>query len=325
MEIHGTTSSYKAEKLILRDCAESRVFTTFGRQVISGMVSGEKERRARTIAAIASGRGRDATNKRPLVIVGLPRSGTTALHLALAADDRFKHLPQWAGRHVMPVNPAADPWTYPECRMTHQQNQQTAKFLPDISRYHVTYADSAEQCCTIMTQMLVSTAIGQQFALPRYLEWLGSLADMDPEYQFYRAALAVVGAKDVFRPWVLKCTHHGYGIESMKHIFPDARFVWIQRDSEEILQSATRLVKAGLNGIEVDVDQREPEIYERLRHSFCIARSRLEAAMDENWLTVSRDHFLKRPQYILDHIYEFAGMASRPLQRYLKQPIFRNS
>ena len=93
-------------------------FTERGRRYAWGTVVGVLRSRAQAIRSMAENPGFDARPiLSPVVITGIPRTGTTALH-KMAVDERFQGLQTWLLDVPMP-RPPVDRWAeYPQFHRT---------------------------------------------------------------------------------------------------------------------------------------------------------------------------------------------------------------
>jgi hypothetical protein len=112
---------------------------------------------------------RSAPLRGPLVITGMPRTGTTALHKLLSADPRFQVLESW----LIPaprVRPPRDTWdTDPQFQMAEAQ---AAQIPPEMKAAHFTAPDEADECLVVLAQSFVSNLFGSTLPIPSYDEWM---------------------------------------------------------------------------------------------------------------------------------------------------------
>ena len=175
----------------------------------------------------------------PLFILGLPRTGTTAMQHMLARDPQFQGLQRWLAERPMPRPPRACWADYPEFRRSQMVLDSVFKARPAVKGIHFMAADEVDECSLIMTQTFSSGSIGWSADLGAYTRWLHE-ADLRPQYRYYADVLRLIGADDG-RTWLLKCPHHALKIEALLAVFPDARIVFLHRDPVELLPSICSL------------------------------------------------------------------------------------
>jgi hypothetical protein len=104
-------------RVLLQSMDYDARFTPRGGRFAWGQVIGTLRARAHAVRAMRQHPDYAANAiTGPVVITGIPRSGTTALHRLLAVDDRFQGLQSWLLEAPMP-RPPRDRWTrHPEYR-----------------------------------------------------------------------------------------------------------------------------------------------------------------------------------------------------------------
>jgi Sulfotransferase family len=173
-----------------------------------------------------------------LVVIGLPRSGTTALHQILAADIRHQWIPAWLAPLPRP-RPPVDEWIDdPDHRRAVEADRAAGP-----NALHDVRADDPEECLQIMRQSMVSMLWVSSMPVPEYHEWFID-QDERPSYRRYRDNLALIGADDPRRIWLLKNPSHTFGLAAMFDEFPEAQFVHIHRDPAESIVSGCSLISA---------------------------------------------------------------------------------
>lgn len=176
---------------------------------------------------------------RPLFILGLPRTGTTALQHMLMRDPQFQGLQYWLGERPMP-RPPRERWPqYPEFQRCQQRIDELFAARPAMKAIHFMAADEVDECRLIMTQCFASTALAWAADIGAYSRWLYA-TDLTPQYRYYADALRLIGADDD-RTWLLKCPHHTLAIDKLLDVFPDARIVFTHRDPVDLVPSVSSL------------------------------------------------------------------------------------
>lgn len=175
----------------------------------------------------------------PLVVTGLPRSGTTILHALLAQDPRARSPLKWEVDEPSPPPRAGHFHDDPRIA---RAAAAIAKLDPEFLAMHTVAADLPEECNTIMTMAFRSPNFNASARLPSYIRWLIHEADMAPAYAFHREFLQHLQA---FAPrpfWVLKAPPHLYWLDALLDAYPDARIVVTHRDPAEVLPSNASLI-----------------------------------------------------------------------------------
>ena len=106
-------------KVLLQSMDYDPQFTVAGRRIAWGMVIGVLRGRAQAIQSMRRHPGFDAhAVESPVVITGIPRTGTTALHRLMAVDRRFQGLQTWLLDSPMPRPPMERWQNYPQFQRT---------------------------------------------------------------------------------------------------------------------------------------------------------------------------------------------------------------
>ena len=178
------------------------------------------------------------TIREPLFIVGLPRSGTTLLHILLAADPAHRAPLTW---EVMSPSP-------PSSEDRQQRIQQASRNLavlrwlaPTFESVHATGAELPQECVSLTSPTFMSDQFDTMYNVPSYRAWFFS-QDLRPAYKFHRRSLQHLQFRQSAERWVLKAPAHMFAAPALLSIYPDARFVQIHRDPIEAVASVSSLV-----------------------------------------------------------------------------------
>ncbi len=237
----------------------------------------------------------------PVIITGLPRTGTTALHQLLAVDPQFQWLPNWLAPRPRERPPRASWETDPEFQHAMQAFQALRRANPALVSVHpVTPADPAE-CIGPMTQSLISMRFVTSLPLPHYYEWF-IRADETESYRRYADNLRLIGAETPGQTWLLKNPSHIMGMSSLLDVFPDARIVFTHRDPAVAIPSGCSLVRIGTDGLWKD-DELGP--HRVLVWSEGIRRAEQARQLHpDNFFDVHYDRFVDDPVGAVRAIYD---------------------
>lgn len=173
--------------------------------------------------------------KAPVVILGLPRSGTTLLHRLMAQDPKFRTLPFW--RLFKPVSPESERSIRREVdRVLWLRRQMT----PTLDRKHFTRSDSAEECIWLLNFSFVSHGLWVSAPVYGYLDWLAQ-ADRKPAYREYGELLRFLQCEEPERTFLLKAPSHAGSLEELQEALPSVRIIQMHRDPVEVCSSVTSL------------------------------------------------------------------------------------
>lgn len=179
--------------------------------------------------------------KKPVFIVGTPRSGTTVLHRLITKDPAVQTLPYWLGNAPIP-RPPLEKWPdNPWYQLVDREYVQ--KFLqsrPDVLDLHPMSADKPEECSWIIEQNFWGAFYFTAMDTPNYTKW-ALTTDRRPFYQYFHNVLKVIANGDT-RPWILKNPAHMFAIDALMSEFPDACIVQTHREPVTGLASTSNLI-----------------------------------------------------------------------------------
>ena len=194
----------------------------------------------------------------PVVVVGLPRSGTTHLVNLLAADSRFRSMPWWEVIEPTPVlgdgpgPDGVDP-RYLRCLAAHEM---TRKVAPLAALMHDRPPWSIEEDCELVDLDLCSYTTEWHARVPGWRDFYLGL-DQRLHYAFFRRELQVLSYLRGPNRWVLKTPQHLEQLGPLLDTFPGATIALTLRDPVAVLQSAITMLAYGdrMRRVRIEADQ----------------------------------------------------------------------
>jgi hypothetical protein len=187
---------------------------------------------------------RDERIEAPVFIVGMSRSGTTALSHLLARDPANRSLLGWEASSPVPPPDVATYTTDPRFEAAKANEFGLLyKLNPDIAKMHHDPPDMPVECIVPLTQHLVSLSLPLQFWIPTYGRWVNG-ADHGPAYRWHERVLRLLQSGGVRGRWQLKSPQHAIAIEALTEQYPDARFIVTHRDPATCAASTASLGRA---------------------------------------------------------------------------------
>jgi hypothetical protein len=254
----------------------------------------------------------DVPLRAPLLIMGLPRTGTTALHKLLAADPASQSLEYWLGCQP-DVRPPRDTWP------SHPGYQQAAAALariyahaPEIESIHSMKPDEADECRLLFLQDFLGLTFSSNATLPSYQDWLLE-RDMRAPYRRYRDNLKLIGAREPEKRWILKNSSHLWAMEALVEALPDGCLVQTHRDPVELIPSISSLVYRMRRISEPDirkdeVGRQQLDLWARILDKNMASRS----AGHDQILDIHFESFSRDPIATFEQIFEFFDFESSP-------------
>lgn len=189
---------------------------------------------------------RDEEVRRPIIIAGLPRSGTTHLLNLIASDSRLRSLPYWESLEPIP-DPAAAPAPGGEdprlVRCRKLQATQDA-LLPLLKNMHEMAPEHVHEEIEVQALDFSGYRLEWVATVPRWREYyLGH--DQTPHYAYLRTVLQALQWLRGPRRWILKSPQHLEQLDPLHHTFPDATIVLTHRDPVSVIASAVTMLAYG--------------------------------------------------------------------------------
>ena len=231
--------------IVLDEANNSPAFTPHGREQIIGDCVDALGRRVQIHDYIQSHpEVLDAPVERPLVVLGMPRTGTTVISYLLDQDPLRRSLLHW--ECLEPVPPASSEMlrTDPRCLAMLEYRQRLLEMIQDgrVAIPHWEDADGPTEDMFIQNQDFKGLSWDAFLPTSRYAEWLINEADMTSAYEYQKRYLQVLQSKAP-GTWNLKMPSHSVHIETLLKVFPDARLIWAHRDPYKATGSLCNLFK----------------------------------------------------------------------------------
>ena len=232
----------------------------------------------------------------PVFVMGMPRTGTTALINLLSQDPARRTVLRWTLEDPVPPPEAGELYTDPRCIAA--LGRQRAAIDEGLAGANIRFewADSPAECVHVMNHDFKAMQWEASAPLPAYTEFLYS-CDMTSAYTFHRRYLQVLQSGGP-GPWALKAPSHALWIPTLLSVYPDARLIWTHRDPCTAVASLCSLVANAhrRNCAEADIDH------------------------IRNFVPVGIEEHVRRPMALLDqigdriHHVRYAGFVGREIE-----------
>ncbi len=253
----------------------------------------------------------------PLIGIGLPRTGSTALACLLGADPQVRSIRNWESMWPCPPPDAATLDSDPRPIKAQASMDRRSRLFPRMPAMLPSTATSPTECQQFMGYDFKSQ-IFQAFAyIPSYVDWLNHRADLVPTYAYVKRVLKLLQWRCPPRRWRLKNPSHSLFIDSLDRVFPDARFVMTHRDVVSVIPSVADLYyelrRAYSDTVDLILIGRETSDFCALAMQRMIAFR--DAGNDHRFFDIHFAPFQKDPFPILEALYAFAGEELTPQAR----------
>jgi hypothetical protein len=288
------------------------IYTEQGRRLAWGQVIGVLRSRAEAIKSMKENPGFDARPiLDPVVITGVPRTGTTALHRLMAVDDRFQGLQTWLIDSPQP-RPPMEKWKDSPQFQRSLAQLEAHYAAADTRAAHLRAAEEVHECCMILWHSFNCNiwACGS-WSTATYDAWRQSQPE-DAAYDYYYKCVQLIGMNEPEKRWLLKNPGHIEQLDLLFAIYPDAKVIQTHRDPAKAVPSLVSLLMH-LHPIyeEGRVEQRAHNMLAREAGKWAAAvRKADEVRARHPGKTIDLVHadFHRDPMAELERIYAFIGM-----------------
>ena len=177
---------------------------------------------------------------RPLVVMGLPRTGTTLLYGLLASDPAHRAPLSWEIDDPCPPPRANTYASDKRIRRTERRFEQLRQLAPGFQAIHPIGALLPQECIVLTASAFRSIRFEMCFDVASYQQWLRT-ADMAPAYAWHRRFLEHLQSHHALERWVVKSPGHLGPVDALLGEYPDAMVVQTHRDPLKVVPSVSSL------------------------------------------------------------------------------------
>ena len=248
--------------------------------------------------------------EKPIMITGLPRTGTTALHQLLAEDPQFQGHEFWLIDYPT-VRPPRSEWeAHPGYRHAVAKLDRMYTAQPKMKAAHLILPDAVYETIQLAKQSFWSMDLSSMINIPSYERWL--LAhDTTADFERYGNNLRLIGHSEPQRRWLLKCPLSLFGIGGFIHAFPDAVVIQTHRNPVVSVGSGCSLAWMSRLFFEGPASPREVAA----KREFTLWGEGMRNALgvrgdhEKNFHDVFFEDFCSRPMDVVRAIYAAAQMT----------------
>jgi hypothetical protein len=181
--------------------------------------------------------------EKPIIVVGMPRSGTTHLVNLLAADRRRRALPYWESQEPIPARGrgpdvfGVDP-RYARARAEHDAMLANA---PLVAAMHDQFPEAIEEEVEILDLDFASYILEWLARVPGWRDTYLAL-DQTHHYAYMKKVLQALTFLRGPQTWVLKSPQHSEQLTALTTTFSDATVAFTHRDPVAVIQSTVTMM-----------------------------------------------------------------------------------
>jgi hypothetical protein len=260
----------------------------------------------------------------PIIICGLPRSGTTHLHNLMSADPELRCLPYWEA--LEPVLPEGERDADPDPRLARTEMALwfTNGCMPLFKRMHEMTLHHAHEEIQLLAIDFSSVLFETTAPMPTWREYYAS-NDQLPVYTYLKRVLKVLQWLRGGERWILKSPQHMEQFGPLLRTFPDATFAVTHRDPVSVTASGTTMLSYTAR---MTTDRPNPAtiaVYwsDRIEEMLAACARDRDLLPDEQTIDVHFDEFMADDVAMVDRIHTLAGRpmtdeSRHALQRFME-------
>ncbi len=247
----------------------------------------------------------------PVVIAGLPRTGTTHLHNLLAAAPTFRTMPYWESVEPFPLpqevgrNPLE-----PDPRRTRMDVAVGVinMVMPHFALMHEMTTDHVHEEIQLLAND-VSTMLFETLAdVPRWRDYYRA-HDQTPHYEYLATQLKAMQFLRGGRRWLLKSPQHLEQVPVLDRVFPGSIVVFTHRDPVPVALSMVAMItySARMHRAPVPVERIANSWIDRLEQMLnALVRDRDTVGPDRS-IDIRFDDFMADEIGVAEKVYDLAG------------------
>ena len=307
----GEDDYSQALEMLCRSLDEDAALTPLGELTFQTMITDALE--ARLLAEDGWKRNPAAGNarvERPLVIIGLPRSGTTALHHLIAQDPGIQTLEHWIQRTPKPRPPRSAWQQDPDYLASEARVRMMYERSPEMRAIHEIEAHLPDECWNLFSQNFSHSSYQANADVHQYARWWAN-ADMTPVYRRHLRNVQLIGHREPQKRWLFKDATHLFDAGALFEVYPDALIVQTHRDPARLIPSVCSLCWSARGALSQGTDmaafgRSTLELWERSIFNMMAAREKQDPSQ---FFDLPFERFVSDPVRAIEEIYRAFDLA----------------
>lgn len=202
--------------------------------------------------------------ERPIIITGMVRTGSTALHYLMGANPDMQCLQYWLALHPQP-RPPRKTWEaatdYQHAVIELDMMYQAGKSM--LEAIHYMMPDGPDESGRLLGQSFSDDRFEVVSTIPTYADWYINTVHRET-YQRHRRTMQLIGSYEPDKRWLFKYPVHMRNLDALLEAYPDACIIWTHRDPADVLPSYVSLCahfrslfEHSLDRDQIAIDQKE--------------------------------------------------------------------
>jgi hypothetical protein len=240
----------------------------------------------------------------PVIIIGLPRTATTALLNLVACDPQWRYVRAWEAERPVPppdlATEADDPRAVAERELLAKDTTYEGKHIHDAGG---PVDDAALLRLGFRNQELGIPAFG-------YTRWWRN-CDMTATYAYHHKMLRFLQHRRPPHRWLIKAPWHNFHLDELVAEYPSARFLMTHRDPVKTIPSVCSLIQTAFSVSQpaeaVDLHEIGQFLLEHLQIGIGRLMDFRARHGDERILDIHHPDFNADPLAAVQRIYQWLG------------------
>ena len=306
----------------LMDAIAAADYGPLGRLLVRGMTRRAVEHRLKIEAWFAAHPQVEQTEiKRPIFVLGFPRTGTTLLQNLLDCAPDRRALQFWELTSPIPVHENLEIDRRKRIKAMGRDLFWANKAVPELPALHYVEPTTTEECWSLMMNTTMVLNMDMSQGLRSFGDWLLQ-QDMAWAYREYKRMLKMLLHVVPAEQLVLKCPEHLWFIPALLEVFPDACIVQTHRDPLDCIASYCSMVSLSRRTLcgRIDPMPLGEHITDRFHKGVERAMDARDKLGEANFMDVDFYDLVKDPVGMVHRIEERFGLSRSepaPMQAWL--------
>jgi hypothetical protein len=244
----------------------------------------------------------------PVVIAGLPRTGTTHLHNLLAAPPTFRTMPYWESVEPFPLPQEAG--VEPDPRRTRMDVAVGVinTVMPHFALMHEITTDHVHEEIQLLANDFSTMFFETLADVPSWRDYYRA-HDQTPHYEYLARQLKAMQFLRGGRRWLLKSPQHLEQVPVLDRVFPGSIVVFTHRDPVPVALSMVAMItySARMHRSPVPVEQIGDSWIDRLEQMFSALVRDRDTIGPERSVDIRFDDFMANQLGVAEQVYALAG------------------
>jgi len=244
----------------------------------------------------------------PVVIAGLPRTGTTHLHNLLAAPPTFRTMPYWESVEPFPL--PAEAGVEPDPRRARMDVAVAVinTVMPHFPLMHEMTTEHVHEEIQLLANDFSTMFFETLADVPRWRDYYHA-HDQTPHYEYLARQLKAMQFLRGGRRWLLKSPQHLEQVPVLDRVFPGRIVVFTHRDPVPVALSMIAMItySARMHRTPVPVHQIAASWIDRLEQMLTALVRDRDTIRPQRSVDIRFDDFMANELGVAEHVYALAG------------------